>query len=172
MVFLTWLLGVSRGDTWLFLLDLVEVRDVASFPEGPSVSCRRVFAAAAECACCERGCCFARAVVGFVFGLRVRVGVSRGLSEPTCGVAFTSVGLLPVDPVEGCVLVGCVFGLVCLCTVGCCPLLRRHLYSSYADACVPCCTAALLEFLLLRLVRDWLYLLSLVREAHPPTLFR
>ncbi|MQL81476.1 hypothetical protein Taro_013938, partial [Colocasia esculenta] len=27
---LTWLLGVSRGDTWLFLLDLVEVRDVGS----------------------------------------------------------------------------------------------------------------------------------------------
>ncbi|MQM20771.1 hypothetical protein Taro_053799 [Colocasia esculenta] len=30
----------------------------------------------------------------------------------------------------------------------------------------------LLEFLLLWLVRDWLSLLSLVREAHPPTLFR
>ncbi|MQM15586.1 hypothetical protein Taro_048532 [Colocasia esculenta] len=32
--------------------------------------------------------------------------------------------------------------------------------------------SALLEFLLLWLVRDWLSLLSLVREAHPPTLFR
>ncbi|MQL75354.1 hypothetical protein Taro_007729 [Colocasia esculenta] len=30
----------------------------------------------------------------------------------------------------------------------------------------------LLEFLLLWLVRDWLSLLSLVREAHPPTLSR
>ncbi|MQL67894.1 hypothetical protein Taro_000183 [Colocasia esculenta] len=30
MVFLTWLLGVSRGDTWLFLPDLVEVRDVCA----------------------------------------------------------------------------------------------------------------------------------------------
>ncbi|MQL89392.1 hypothetical protein Taro_021960 [Colocasia esculenta] len=33
-MFLTWLLGVSRGDTWLFLPDLVEVWDV-------------------ECSCCE-----------------------------------------------------------------------------------------------------------------------
>ncbi|MQM19108.1 hypothetical protein Taro_052108 [Colocasia esculenta] len=32
--------------------------------------------------------------------------------------------------------------------------------------------SALLEFLLLWLVRDWLSLLSLVCEAHPPTLFR
>ncbi|MQL79130.1 hypothetical protein Taro_011566 [Colocasia esculenta] len=32
--------------------------------------------------------------------------------------------------------------------------------------------SALLEFLLLWLVRDWLSLLSLVHEAHPPTLFR
>ncbi|MQM21980.1 hypothetical protein Taro_055027, partial [Colocasia esculenta] len=30
MVFLTWFLGVSRGDTWLFLLDLVEIRDVGA----------------------------------------------------------------------------------------------------------------------------------------------
>ncbi|MQM16860.1 hypothetical protein Taro_049820 [Colocasia esculenta] len=30
MVLLTWLLGVSRGDTWLFLPDLVEVRDVGA----------------------------------------------------------------------------------------------------------------------------------------------
>ncbi|MQL93864.1 hypothetical protein Taro_026502 [Colocasia esculenta] len=30
MVLLTWLLGVPRGDTWLFLLDLVEVRDVGA----------------------------------------------------------------------------------------------------------------------------------------------
>ncbi|MQL96692.1 hypothetical protein Taro_029372, partial [Colocasia esculenta] len=32
--------------------------------------------------------------------------------------------------------------------------------------------SGLLEFLLLWLVRDWLSLLSLVRETHPPTLFR
>ncbi|MQM19094.1 hypothetical protein Taro_052094 [Colocasia esculenta] len=30
MVLLTWLLGVSHGDTWLFLPDLVEVRDVGA----------------------------------------------------------------------------------------------------------------------------------------------
>ncbi|MQL88104.1 hypothetical protein Taro_020659 [Colocasia esculenta] len=30
MFVLTWLLGVSRGDTWLFLLDLVEVQDVGA----------------------------------------------------------------------------------------------------------------------------------------------
>ncbi|MQM15646.1 hypothetical protein Taro_048596 [Colocasia esculenta] len=30
MFVLTWLLGVSRGDTWLFLPDLVEVRDVGT----------------------------------------------------------------------------------------------------------------------------------------------
>ncbi|MQM18689.1 hypothetical protein Taro_051684 [Colocasia esculenta] len=29
-LFLTWLLGVSRGDTWLFLPNLVEVRDVGA----------------------------------------------------------------------------------------------------------------------------------------------
>ncbi|MQM11069.1 hypothetical protein Taro_043971, partial [Colocasia esculenta] len=33
-------------------------------------------------------------------------------------------------------------------------------------------TQVVVEFLLLWLVRDWLSLLSLVREAHPPTLFR
>ncbi|MQL78626.1 hypothetical protein Taro_011057 [Colocasia esculenta] len=33
-------------------------------------------------------------------------------------------------------------------------------------------TRVVVEFLLLWLVRDWLSLLSLVREAHPPTLFR
>ncbi|MQL89244.1 hypothetical protein Taro_021819, partial [Colocasia esculenta] len=43
---------------------------------------------------------FARAAVGFVLSLRIRVGVSRRLREPTCGVAFTGAGLLPVDPVE------------------------------------------------------------------------
>ncbi|MQM08994.1 hypothetical protein Taro_041853 [Colocasia esculenta] len=30
MVLLTWLLGVSRGNTWLFLPDLVEVSDVGA----------------------------------------------------------------------------------------------------------------------------------------------
>ncbi|MQL70419.1 hypothetical protein Taro_002743 [Colocasia esculenta] len=42
---------------------------------------------------------FALAVVGFVLGLRVRLGVSRMLREPACGVAFTDAGMFPVDPV-------------------------------------------------------------------------
>ncbi|MQL99598.1 hypothetical protein Taro_032317 [Colocasia esculenta] len=50
---------------------------------------------------------FARAAVVFILSLHVRVGVSRRLREPTCGVAFTGAGLLPVDPVEGSCLVGC-----------------------------------------------------------------
>ncbi|MQL77270.1 hypothetical protein Taro_009676 [Colocasia esculenta] len=44
---------------------------------------------------------FARAAVGFVLDLCVRVGVSRRLREPACGVAFTGAGLLPVNLVEG-----------------------------------------------------------------------
>ncbi|MQL92880.1 hypothetical protein Taro_025514 [Colocasia esculenta] len=58
-------------------------------------------AAVVGCACCERGCCFARTAVGFVCGLRIRVGVSRRLREPTCGVAFTGAGLWSVEPVDG-----------------------------------------------------------------------
>ncbi|MQM14501.1 hypothetical protein Taro_047432 [Colocasia esculenta] len=50
---------------------------------------------------------FPRVAVGFVLGLRVRVGVSRRLREPACGVAFTGAGLLPVGLVEGSYLVGC-----------------------------------------------------------------
>ncbi|MQM00993.1 hypothetical protein Taro_033742 [Colocasia esculenta] len=48
--------------------------------------------------------------------------------------------------------------------VGLGPQLGWAVVSSFASA--------LLEFLLLWLVRDWLSLLNLVREAHPPTLFR
>ncbi|MQL82287.1 hypothetical protein Taro_014752, partial [Colocasia esculenta] len=133
---LTWLFGLSRGDTWLFLPGLVEVQDVgacvvrlwslvvapvflasacvdsassagvvfgltrvvveavaalagkglviftepcsrgsppyslqvANFPAGSEC-----VAAAAGGACCEHGCYFARAVVGFVLRLRVRL---------------------------------------------------------------------------------------------------
>ncbi|MQL76004.1 hypothetical protein Taro_008385, partial [Colocasia esculenta] len=132
---LTWLLGVSRGGTWLFLPDLVEVGDVgacvvrpwshvvapvfrvvfgptlavgrgvtlfrcfvASFLAGSEYEPQESVAAVAGCACCERGCYFAHAVVGFVFGLHVRMGVSRRLRELAYGVAFTGAGLLPVDP--------------------------------------------------------------------------
>ncbi|MQL98146.1 hypothetical protein Taro_030850 [Colocasia esculenta] len=41
------------------------------------------------------------AVLAVVVGMHVRVGVSRRLREPTCGVAFTGAGLLSVEPVEG-----------------------------------------------------------------------
>ncbi|MQL82304.1 hypothetical protein Taro_014777 [Colocasia esculenta] len=85
---LTWLLGVSRGDTWLFLPDLVEVRAEGCF--------RNVFDSTDS--------------AGVVYGPTLVVG--RGITLFHC------------------------------------------------------------FFLLLWLVRDWLSLLSLVCEAHPPTLFR
>ncbi|MQL81726.1 hypothetical protein Taro_014193 [Colocasia esculenta] len=44
---------------------------------------------------------FAHAAVGFVLGLRIRVGVSQRLREPTCCVAFTGAGLWSTEPVEG-----------------------------------------------------------------------
>ncbi|MQL86195.1 hypothetical protein Taro_018725 [Colocasia esculenta] len=187
-VLLTWLLGVSRGDTWLFLPDLVEVRDVGAcvvrlwsyvvapvFHEllclggceprccfrivfdsagstgvvfgptlvvvvvlfefiayltrlnsnpfgssdpwvaarpsgvpgggpggrGPSVSYRRVLLLLLGARAASVVAVFARAAVGFVLGLCVRVGMLRRLREPTCGVAFTGAGLWSAEPVEG-----------------------------------------------------------------------
>ncbi|MQL93375.1 hypothetical protein Taro_026018 [Colocasia esculenta] len=58
---------------------------------------------------------FAHAAVGFVLGLHVRVGVSRRLREPVCGVAFTSAGLFPVD-------LGVSLLDVCLALCACVPL--------------------------------------------------
>ncbi|MQM23951.1 hypothetical protein Taro_057020, partial [Colocasia esculenta] len=69
---------------------------VASFPTGSEC-----VAVVAECTCFEHGCCFARAVVGFVVSLHVRVGVSRRLREPTCSVAFTGAELWSAELVEG-----------------------------------------------------------------------
>ncbi|MQM07306.1 hypothetical protein Taro_040145 [Colocasia esculenta] len=66
---------------------------VVSFPAGSEC-----VAAAAGGACCEHGWYFVRAAVGFVLGLCVRVGVSRRLREPTCGVAFTGAGLWSAEP--------------------------------------------------------------------------
>ncbi|MQL97602.1 hypothetical protein Taro_030301 [Colocasia esculenta] len=131
---------------------------LASFPAGSECELQESVAAVAGCACCERGCYFARAAVGFVLGLCIHLDVSQRLREPTCGVAFTSAGLWSTEPVEGvlalldvplllgCVLVGCplvvgvcavlvVFGLVCLCTVGRCALLSRHLCSKQMLVC-------------------------------------
>ncbi|MQM10823.1 hypothetical protein Taro_043721 [Colocasia esculenta] len=67
-------------------------------PLGPSVSYRRVLLLLLGARATSVVDVFARSAVGFVFGLRVRVGVSRRLREPACGVAFTGAGLFPVDP--------------------------------------------------------------------------
>ncbi|MQM13118.1 hypothetical protein Taro_046040, partial [Colocasia esculenta] len=67
---------------------------------GPSVSYKRVSLLLLGARAASLVAAFARAAVGFVLGSRVRVGMSRRLREPACGVAFTGAGLLPVDPVE------------------------------------------------------------------------
>ncbi|MQM11654.1 hypothetical protein Taro_044563 [Colocasia esculenta] len=169
---LTWLLGVSRGDTWLFLPDLVEVyvessllplsleflllwlvRDWLSIlslvreahpptlfrssdpwvatrlsgslagvwevgslqcsPAGSECELQESVAAVAGGACYDCGCYFARTAIGFIFSLRVCVGVSRRLRVPTCGVAFTDAGLQSADPVEVGVLARAKQMLVC-----------------------------------------------------------
>ncbi|MQM00560.1 hypothetical protein Taro_033294 [Colocasia esculenta] len=91
-------------------------------------------------------------MVGFVLGLRIRVGVSQRLREPTCGVAFTGIGLLPMDPVEGSCLVGCplVVGVcavlaVCLALRACAPLCVvlcsvDVIAQAKQMLCVLCCT--------------------------------
>ncbi|MQL68205.1 hypothetical protein Taro_000484 [Colocasia esculenta] len=71
---------------------------VASFPAGFGCELQESVAAVAGCACFELGCWFARAAFGFVVGLCVRVGVSRRLREPACGVAFTGVELWSAEP--------------------------------------------------------------------------
>ncbi|MQL91596.1 hypothetical protein Taro_024212, partial [Colocasia esculenta] len=68
---------------------------VASFPAGSEC-----VAAIAGGLCYERRCCFDRATVGFVIGLHIRVGASRRLREPTCGVGFIGAGLWSAEPVE------------------------------------------------------------------------
>ncbi|MQL88973.1 hypothetical protein Taro_021543, partial [Colocasia esculenta] len=79
---------------------LAGVREVASFPAGFKCELQESVFAIVGCACYERGCWFARVAVEFVGGLRIRVGVSRRLREPTCGVAFNSAGLWSAEPVE------------------------------------------------------------------------
>ncbi|MQM22701.1 hypothetical protein Taro_055757 [Colocasia esculenta] len=94
---------------------------VASFSAGSECDLQESVVAVAGCACFEHGCCFARAAVGFVFSLGIRVGVLRRLREPACGVAFTGAGLFPVDLVEGSCLVRCPLIVRFPRTVGCCP---------------------------------------------------
>ncbi|MQL98522.1 hypothetical protein Taro_031218 [Colocasia esculenta] len=80
-------LGSVRGGTGV-CSSLTSWR-VASFPAGSECELQESVANVAGCACYERGCWFARAAVGFVVGMRIRVGLSRRLREPMCGVAFT-----------------------------------------------------------------------------------
>ncbi|MQL92815.1 hypothetical protein Taro_025447 [Colocasia esculenta] len=68
------------------------------FQQGLGVSCKRVLLLLPGARTTSMVVRFASAVVGFIFSLRVSVGMSRRLREPACGVAFTSAGLLPVDP--------------------------------------------------------------------------
>ncbi|MQL95428.1 hypothetical protein Taro_028097, partial [Colocasia esculenta] len=130
---------------------------------GPSVSCRRVLLlllgarAASEVA----GSLVLQLVV-FVLGLRIRVGVSRRLSEPACGVAFTGAGLWSVELVDGvlalldvpvlleCVLVGCP-PVVGLCVWPCVLVHRCALCSTQSASlhelsrCFVCRVAPLVE---------------------------
>ncbi|MQM05716.1 hypothetical protein Taro_038529, partial [Colocasia esculenta] len=90
---------VAGRSWWRFIAPCV-ASSVASFPTGSEC-----VAVVAGCACFERGCWFARAAVGYVVCLRIRVGVSRRLREPTCGVAFTGAGLWSAEPVlSGCLV--------------------------------------------------------------------
>ncbi|MQL99006.1 hypothetical protein Taro_031724 [Colocasia esculenta] len=85
-------LVVGRGIT-LFCCFFLLLWLVASFPTGFKCELQESVAAVAGCACCECGCWFAHATVEFVASVHIRVGVSRRLREPTCGVAFTNAGL-------------------------------------------------------------------------------
>ncbi|MQM04057.1 hypothetical protein Taro_036854, partial [Colocasia esculenta] len=79
----------------------LQVLGVVSFPAGSECELQDSVLTVAGCACFERGCWFARAAVEFVVDLPIRVGVSRRLREPTCGVAITGAGLWSAEPVEG-----------------------------------------------------------------------
>ncbi|MQM13523.1 hypothetical protein Taro_046448 [Colocasia esculenta] len=76
------------------------------------------------------------------------VCASQRLREPTCCVAFTGAGLLPVEPVEGVstllaapLLLGCVLSL--LCVSPCVPV--RCARDAELSRCLACCVAPLVE---------------------------
>ncbi|MQM17199.1 hypothetical protein Taro_050167, partial [Colocasia esculenta] len=71
-----------------------------AFQQGRGVSCRRVLLLLLGARALTVVTVFARAAVGFILGLHVRVVVSQRLREPTCGVAFTGAGLWSAEPVE------------------------------------------------------------------------
>ncbi|MQM17442.1 hypothetical protein Taro_050414 [Colocasia esculenta] len=119
------------------------------FQQGPSVLLLLLGARAASVVAV-----FARAAVGFVIGLHVRVGMSRRLREPMCGVAFTGAGLWSAKPDEGVLsLLGVplVVGML-VCRVA--PLVER------CDTC---------QWLLSALC--WLVANSETRCEHSPPLF-
>ncbi|MQL79276.1 hypothetical protein Taro_011712, partial [Colocasia esculenta] len=65
-----------------------QVLGVDSFPAGSECELQESVAAVAGSTCCERGCWFARAAVGFVCGLRVRavVCLASRAGAPLCAV--------------------------------------------------------------------------------------
>ncbi|MQL87128.1 hypothetical protein Taro_019667 [Colocasia esculenta] len=111
--------GLTRSSFASILLEFLLLWLVDSFPVTSECELQESIAVVAGCACFEHGCWFACAAVGFVVGLRIRVGVSRRLREPACGVAFTGAGLC------------CVFGLACLCAIGRCALLSREVLPEF-----------------------------------------
>ncbi|MQM18098.1 hypothetical protein Taro_051083 [Colocasia esculenta] len=142
--FIAYLTGLNSNpsgssDPWVAVRpsgSLAGVREVRwlAFQQGPSLSCRRVLLLLVGVRAASVVVVSARAVVGFIFGLRIRVGVSRRLREPACGVAFTGAGLCSAEPVEGVLallvvpfLLGCVL-VACPLVVGVCVvfgLVRR-----------------------------------------------
>ncbi|MQL97214.1 hypothetical protein Taro_029897 [Colocasia esculenta] len=119
---LLWLIHGWRRDLRGSLAGVREARslqwyqssEVVSFPARSECELQESIAAVAGCACFERGCWFARAAVGFVLGLRIRV-VERQLDLSS--VAARLRGSFPTEPVTR----------------------EAHPYL-LPDACVPCCT--------------------------------
>ncbi|MQM00255.1 hypothetical protein Taro_032988 [Colocasia esculenta] len=140
----------------------VAIRWLAFHP-GPGVSCRRVLLLLLGAHAVSMVSIFARAVVGFILNLRIRVGVSQRLREPSCGVAFTGAGLWSAEPVEGVLalldvplLLGCVFldvplllgCVLCLALCACVPLgtvLCSVGVFARAKQMLVCCVALLVE---------------------------
>ncbi|MQM20417.1 hypothetical protein Taro_053436 [Colocasia esculenta] len=116
----------------------LQVLGVASFPAGSECELHESVVAVAGCACFEHGCCFALAVAGFVFGLRIRVGVSRRLREPTLCPCWISPLLLG-------------YVLCWLCVWPCVPLHHCALCSAQSASllelsrCLVCRIAPLVE---------------------------
>ncbi|MQM19309.1 hypothetical protein Taro_052311 [Colocasia esculenta] len=112
----------------------------------------------------------------FSLGCLVSLGVTLGCSFPTSWrsgmLALVSCFRIVFDSAGS---AGVVFGLTRVVVKAflyfCCfVVLCGRRFSLYYFVELFC--FRLSEFLLLWLVRNWLSLLSLVREAHPPTLFR